>query len=70
MTRYTVRTVKRPAGEGWRLVPSVTTGGAPSFWHRRTATGLEWVAYDRIARAWVHTVETFAGATQRTTLED
>jgi len=54
MPRYTARTIARPAGDGWRLVPSVTTGGAPSFWYRRNpATDhSEWVSYDRIMRGW------------------
>lgn len=57
--RYAVRTVARPAGEGWREVPSVTYGGAPTFWYRRDpATGRnEWISYDRIMRAWYRIAE-------------
>lgn len=66
MARYTAPVIPRPAGDGWELVPSVMTGGAPSFWHRRTADGLEWVSYDRIARAWYRTVEPFAAGAETT----
>ena len=60
-----VRTAPRPAGEGWRKVPSVYTGGASHFWHRRTADALEWLAYDRVMRSWCHTREPFAGEVTR-----
>lgn len=53
MPRYTARMIPRPAGEGWRKVPSVTYGGAPAFWYRRDPQDRsEWVSYDRIMRGW------------------
>lgn len=53
-TLYAVRTAPRPAGDGWTRCPSVTYGGAPSFWTRRNPdTGArEWYAYNRLERAW------------------
>jgi hypothetical protein len=62
--RYAARTAPRPAGDGWRRCPSVTYGGAPSFWHRRTAHALQWVTYDRIAGAWVCRVDPLPGETR------
>lgn len=64
MRRYTVKTAPRPDGDGWVKVPSVTYGGAPYFWHRRTDTALEWQTYDRGARAWRFTADPLLGWNQ------
>jgi hypothetical protein len=43
----------KPKGEGWHKVPSVTSGGKPFFWWRRTPAGkCEWFVWSRRLGAW------------------
>lgn len=42
---------------GWRKVASVTTGSKPHFYFRRVTMGRQWIAWDRVASAWVFTHE-------------
>ena len=48
----------KPAGNGWRKCPSVTTGGRAYFWFRRNPeTGeREWFSWNRIERRWQYIV--------------
>jgi hypothetical protein len=36
----------------WQTIPSVTTGGKPSFYLTETNYGKFWVVWDRIAEKW------------------
>ena len=45
--------MRRPHGEGWEKVPSVTTGGKPFFWYRRVDGRRQWWVWDRAVRQWV-----------------
>jgi len=41
------------SGDGWKRVASVTKGGKPFFYFRRTAIALQWMVFDRSSRQWL-----------------
>ena len=51
--------MQTPQGEGWRKVPSVTTGGAAFFYARRNPSTdqREWFMYDRELKEWRYSDE-------------
>jgi hypothetical protein len=65
MQNTTSRNIKPPnfikrVAQGWRLCPSVTSGGKSHFLFKRTATTLLWIIWNRQAEQWQARCERFA----------